>query len=98
MSEVIFSLLFLSFLLEITCIGMEDLQVLYGLEKDLSSNVVALRRSQLPVVCKAACNQGAISFCNDLERINNEYIAGIIKGFKYSPGKRICVTFQFYSV
>lgn len=98
MSEVIFSLLFLSFLLEITCIGMEDLQVLYGLEKDLSSNVAALRRSQLPVVCKAACNQGAISFCNDLERINNEYIAGIIKGFKYSPGKRICVTFQFYSV
>lgn len=96
-SEVMFPLLFLSFLFEITCIDMEDLWVLYGLEKDVSSNVAALRHSLLPVELKAACSQGATSFCNGLEKINNEYIAGIIEGFKRSPGKRICVMFQFCS-
>lgn len=98
MSEVIFPLLFLSFLLEITCTDMEVLWVPYGLEKDVSSNAAALRHSRLPVEHKAACNQGATSFCNDLERINNEYIAGIMEGFKRSPGKRICIMFQFYTM
>lgn len=47
----------------------------------------------LPVVSTAICNQGAVSFWNDLERINNESITGIMKAFKCSPGKRMCLTF-----
>lgn len=59
----------------------------------MSRTIAVLSCSLLLVVTKGICNWGAISLRNDLERINNEYKTGIMKGIKCSPGKRICLTF-----
>lgn len=60
---------------------------------NVSRSTTVLSCSLLLVVTKAIRNWGAISLRNDVERINNEYKRGIMKGIKWSPGKRTCLTF-----